>query len=190
MATTTTSFTPTPLVLPFAGARPNPSQDQSIIPNSEVIFRVNSGSIDLSGVGDVQRAIVDCLLPPGWGYLMTDWACSLADTVAGDTADWDDEAQLLLRDSSTSEVWRYTMGCSKPALGFSASTTLKSAAFAIRGPLLEKFIIPSVGSAQLFFSSFNLVTNQAAMVIQYFARFIRYDVNQAYNWPINTPFYR
>lgn len=191
MALTSTTFSPNALLEPYIG--PAPTQDlwNTLIPRAAIIFSVVQGAITTGGAGNEQKVIMNCKLPSGFAYAMREFVFFINDNDdAGDVDDWDDQAYLTLRDDFAGEStssWVYAIGAEKPSVSAHTTVTNLNSAYKPINPLLQKLVIPRAAGGLLQFTSFNLVQDGGAMIVNAFARFLQYDLNQAYRAIVNTP---
>lgn len=193
MAIITTTLVPGPQRFPFIGQSPDMEQWTTEIPKAEILFAEVGTSITLAGVGDSQRLAIVCDLPVSYAYVYLGGTVMLRETVAGDLANWDDEAEFFI-DNSPSSVgaqgrWRWHQRMRKDPVGAisGGSVTLVESVF--QGDLeLPKVIIPLPNDqVRLVFQVDNVSTNDAAMTTDFFFRFLQFDLNQAFFWAVNMP---
>lgn len=185
MPTTTTTLTPLAKIIPYIG--PAPSQDlwNTVIPRAEIIFSEIATVVTAAAAGEDQLLLVTCTLPEGFGYVLRDFSMRMADTEVGDTADWEDNGDLQLQDGpgNSTSTWIHSMGIEKEVV--SASATLSAGIYRLWGNTLSKVLIPTGGG--LVMLTRNLTIDGGPMFLNYFARFLQFDLNQTYRAILNTP---
>jgi len=173
MAIVSTSLTPDAQRLPLIGALGSQAQWVTQIPKAEIIFAEIGQNVTLSGPGDSQRLLINCILPPSYAYVFIEATVQLRETVAGDLADWDDQSEFFI-EPSPAGPWKFYSKFSKDSVGaFSGgSATLRESTYELISPPLRKVIVPnSSASPHLLFTVSNVVENQAAMATNFFFRF-------------------
>lgn len=183
MATITTSFTPEGLTFPYIGIGVDPAQFITMIPSAEVMFQITSGAVTLSGVGDDQKINIDCALPRSFAWALVESSLILKSVDAGD---WDLNCRSWLVDATTNPV--YNTPIEYVSEGLAHDTTLQeSLTYTVRN-LPTKIIVPhSTLDANFHVQLHNITLNDAAGVMTFSARFLRYDLNQAHYFAVNTP---
>lgn len=155
------------------------------------MFSTVDDTVTAAAAGKDQKLTVDCKLSAGFAYILVDWSACLEDgTDDGDTLDWSDHAALALNenhDTAASSIWVYNMGAEKPAIGLDAGLSTSAEYRPYNPRFLTKLLIPSSTGAKLQFVIWNLTIDGGAMTFTYFARFLQFDLNQAYRAIVNTP---
>lgn len=191
MSVVKTTFTVIPTEQLFVGAG-GMDKINTFIPRSELIFSRIAGVVILSGSGDTQHCSIVINLPRGYGYVLSDWSFYLRETVSGDLLNWDAAPTCYLVDSPTDPTWIKHVamgraGLSKTDAGLNQYTYYAS-------DLCTKMIIPKnppnpdagdTGRLQCDITC--QTTNQAALLIYCFAKFLKFDLNQAWGYMANTP---
>jgi len=187
MTLITTTFTPEATPFPFIGPAPSQELWGTIIPRGEVDYVVSAGAITVAGVGDDQRAQVFCNLPRGFGYVMSECSAMIE---GGDVAQWDNGAIFRLRDDNGGDQrWTVFRRFEASSSVISSGGTTKSKIYELLQPVPSKVIIcdrPAAGQLAVLFR--NITTDQDAGLMNFFARFLQYDLNQAFRWAVNSPF--
>lgn len=190
MATTSTTFTPGATLVPYIGPIPTQLLWDTIIPRAEILFTEKAGAVIAAAAGDDQRFLFDCIMPTGFAYAFQDFSMGIIGAEAGDIDDWEDNANLTLRDSSLSaadSTWIYQLGAEKAPAAAAISPTLDRGVYRSFAPYLKKLIIPRPSGGILQFLAYNLTIDGGPITIEGFARFLQYDLNQAYRAIVNTP---
>lgn len=189
MATTATVLNITPIIVPLIG--PAPLQDlwNTLIPQFESIHSVFATTIAAAAAGEDQSFKVTCTLPGGFAYALVDWSMHMVEAEVGDVDDWDSNAKLFLRDGTTGATSKWTMDQGASRVVYHTNATLDAATYKMFNPSpLQKLIIPSAADgAQLKFNTFNVTIDGGPITVDWFSRFLVYDLNQAYRAIVNTP---
>lgn len=185
MATVTTNFTVDPVVLPYIGPAPFGDQWASAIPSAELMFPIVTQSITIATGGKDQLASIFCNLPGGWAYAFLECNMSI---FGGDSANWDSCAKARMVDGNTSNNWRANFDMCSGGL-FHAGTASPGQTYQIdSASILKKIIIPPRDNfAQFTVNVMNINLDESAVNLDFFARFLRFDINQAHLWAVNTP---
>lgn len=193
MTLTTTTLAPKAELVPFIS--PVPSQDlwNSIIPRGEIIFSEIGTAIITGGAGNEQRIVITLNLPAGYAYAFREFSFYLEDVDdAGDVNDWDDTGSFAIQSDSTSATaskWVWYGQITKPAVAGHSTIILLNGTYQLGYPeeSLSKIIIPAKAGAKASVQLFNVVQDGGAMYSNLYARFLQYDLNQAYRSILQTP---
>jgi len=156
------------------------------IPRAEINFEINNGAVTLSGVGDSQTIDITCVLPLSFAYVVQE--ISLTNLVGVDGDAWEPIGICRIRNNSIElPTWKHSMDLFSRGHYFVSATT-RGRGYHLASPgELNRMIIPGT-SANLVIQLSNITLNQSAMTIDGFlARFLVFDVNQAYFYGGNTP---
>jgi len=114
----------------------------------------------------------------------------LREQVTLDLDTWSAAAECFLTDNSNIPQWLSSMTFSRGPLGpVTQTATLNSATYRIVDPV-KKIVIPGrvnpQGVGRLAAYLMNRTQNDGALSAWFFARFYRYELNQAFFYPLNT----
>lgn len=181
MATTATSFTPTGKPFPYIGVGVPAAQLITPIPSAEVVFTV-VGGITVAAAGEDQRLLITCELPRSFCWVFVESSLNMTGV---NQDDWDNAARVFFRDSvATPEI---VIPISMPADGLGHETATLFSRTYLAQPS-TKLMVPSAGDDCAFqLQLSNIVIDGAAGGVQFYARFLRYDRNQAQYWMVNSP---
>lgn len=185
MATTLTQFTPQGRTFPFIGIGIPAAQFTTWIPSAEVIFVLPpSSAITVAAAGEDQEVRISCNLPRSFCYVLVESTLRVRGL---DAADWDKAAHADLTDSAGSDD-KTSIPLNYENVEVShISTTLLARDYRLLDPP-SKLIVPQANDdALLRVQSFNPTVDGAVGVVKFYARFLRYDRNQAQFWQVNTP---
>jgi len=119
---------------------------------------------------------------------MAEWSLNLEETESGDIDDWEDNCGVILRDSVLGgSKWQYQVDGVKQNPAYAVNSTLDGATYIPRSPLVKKLIIPQLSGALMRLVTFNLTIDGGPVTTNYYARFLQFDLNQAYRAIVNTP---
>lgn len=180
----TSSTNMTMEVVPYMGAG-DMDKVNTPIPRAEINFIVTSGAITISGVGDTQELRFICALPNSYAYVVQE--ISIFQLYGDDIDAWENWGACRIKNNQSGKTWAHSMDLwsrgeyNKDAIG--------SKNYHLSSPgELNRLIIPGVGGANLQVTLSNVTTDQSAMVVDGFlARFLQFDINQAYFFGANTP---
>lgn len=182
MATTTTSVTITGMPWPFIGVGVPAAQLITAIPSAELRFNAG-GVITVAAAGEDQALTIFCLLPNTFTYVLVEAFLRID---GADSDAWDQGSLAQLIDSVNSANIIIPVEFCNSQLAHSLAAFPSRTYSIVRVP--TELLIPSGdGDAQFSAQVNNVVTDDAAGTFRFFARFLRYDRNQAQYWPINTP---
>lgn len=172
--------------VPYVGAG-DMDKVNTPIPRSEINFQISDGAVTLSGVGDSQSLVITCVLPPSFAYVVQE--VSLFNLTGVDADAWQNFGTCRIRNNTAepTQVWKHSLDFfSRGPFFVSATTDGKSYHLASPGEL-NRLIIPGT-NASLVIALHNPTLNDSAMVVDGFlARFLQFDVNQAYHFGSNVP---
>lgn len=184
MATTTTAFTLLGKPFPFIGIGVPAAQYITWIPSAELIFKVEDGAVVVAAAGADQILVIECPLPRTFCYVLVECSMSLRGATIDD---WRQAASCVLIDSSASDektAMRVVLENEKLA---NANTADFLRTYQVKNPP-AKLVIPRFSDDALFnVTLFDPVIDGALASLDFYARFLRYDRNQAQYWQVNTP---
>lgn len=169
--------------VPYAGAG-GMDFTNSPIPRAEVNFIVTGGAITISGVGDSQIVRFICQLPLSFAYVVQE--VSVFQLYGDDIAQWQNITSCRIRNNQSGKTWAHSLDLF--SRGQYNKDALLSKSYQLNAPgELNRLIIPGT-SADLTVEIANPTTDQSVMAVDsFFARFLQFDVNQAYFYGANTP---
>jgi len=154
------------------------------VPRAELNFQIELGAVTLSGVGDTQAVNIKCVLPLSFAYLVQE--ISITGFFGTDANDWDDWGICRIKSINTepTQTWQHSFDLwSRGAFGVG----LDGKNYHLNtSPDLNRLAIPGV-SADLTVILANTASNKSAMTINFLARFLQYDINQAFSLGPNVP---
>lgn len=181
MPTTGTLFTPALKFFPFIGLGPA-AQVITPIPSAEVTFSVISGAITVAAAGNDQSIIVNCDLPRSFCYVLAE--CSMRIS-SNDGDNWDQECFTDLQDSQSAPIDVIPVRMNNLELSHASSASF-ARTYVAEPP--NKVIVPlGVDDGRLSIFLQNVTIDGAVGSLRFYARFLRFDRNQAQFWQVNTP---
>lgn len=183
MALTTTTFSPPGVQFPYIGIGVAAAQYITAIPSAEIVHTVRDEAITVAGSGNEQVVIITCDLPASFCYVLVEsWF-----RITSDNADdWDQQAVANFTDSLTASVVTMPLIYDNDQLGRNSVAEL-SRTYGLK-TVPSKLIVPtSNDDARVTVKIFNVVQNGGVGVMKFYARFLRFDRNQAQYWQVNTP---
>lgn len=183
MATVTTTIVPAPDVFPYSGM-PDVYREKTGIPRGEISFDGQSVDVTIATGGDVQKLVIECILPQGYSYVLREMFLSYA---ASDADEWADDGWAGLQDSETNSLRKTLMPFALTSKGFLPINTPRKVWTPEWLPRQVVYpIIPQEG-AKLEIILANAVIDGAAGFISFNVRFLQFDVEQANNYALNYP---
>lgn len=186
MATTLTALTATQTIIPYVGGA-NIDFQLTGIPRAEMIFSLSDAVITIAGSGEDQAVVITCTLPTQFAYVFAE--CSVLNFQiedATDIADWDDICVCRIRNQGKN-AWKYSFDMFSRGVYQTSTVNFDRSYHLANNHPLQKVIVPGT-SCNLTLQFFNPVIDGKAGIIQgFFCRFWVFDVNQAQQWPVNTP---
>lgn len=183
MATTGTLFSLEGKPFPFIGIGVAAAQVITPIPSAEIVFQVVSGVITVAAGGLDQSIFINCNLPRTFCYVLVEVFFRIESADAGD---WDAATVTTIEDSSSQATVLIPLRLTNDSIGHT-STAIASRSYSLETPI-TKLIVPlgpDDGKLSIFLQ--NDTIDGAAGILHFFARFLRYDRNQAQFWQVNTP---
>lgn len=146
---------------------------------------LSAGPIVVAGAGEDQQVKITCTLPRGWAYVFVEATMRLTNV---DIADWDDCASSEMQDSTSGPVHfiaHMTM-CNDGSIAH-ASTTQPIKTYHVVNPINKVILCNGDGDGRLRFIIMNTTIDGAAGQVDCYARFLRFEMNQAHHYAVNTP---
>lgn len=184
MAEITTTFNPTPVLFPFDGLG-EVDQRGTEVPRAAVVFVVAGGAVTLSGAGDTQRVVANLILPTNFSYVATDFNVRLQ---SADVGAWNEVGEISYADAGSSDR---TFLASQELVSHGTVDNLAtniSRIWCPCGPLLKALMlqVPNGSAPRCGVKIANPALNDAAGVLDLYARFLQYDINQTHHVTVNT----
>lgn len=184
MATTATTLTPEGKNFPLIGLT-RYDYPSNYIPRSELLFTIQAGAVTVAGAGEDQRLIVNCNLPRGWAYVLLEASMRVGGV---DVADWDDCATCELYDDNGSGLNKkfiaHMQFCTD---GIShTSTTLPQKTYALAHAIGKVFKCDGSSFGRFQTIIMNTTVDGTVMAVDLYARFARFDLEQAHHYAVST----
>jgi len=215
MALITTEITPKLFKVPFTGP-PDVARRGTTVARAECIYSTNSGSWPAAGAGNDKRLDIDMQLPVNFAYLCTDMSLQVR-SPSGDLVYANNHGSVAFKpDPSTggispdyrllkSEFW------SGSSVGYQAyDVTTAAAQVLVESNTISTDATDAVTSSKIYkvddlptyllfpytdtrYQSSvtatleSVLENSSANSVFFFARFVQYDISQAYDWAPNSP---
>ncbi len=182
MAVATTTFTPSAMVFPYEGL-PTLGGDHSQHPFAELRFNILAGTVAVEAGGDSQKIDVQVTLPRNFAYTPMDVHFSI---FGADFADWEAFADCFWTDGLGTGPNPRTVLAPIPCWNEGVSGTLRSYRFDFERMGVLK---PGGGGSTPQFRVLlvNPVINGSAMTVNFSARFLQYNIEQAHYFAVNSP---
>lgn len=180
MAATATLITLSGQPFPYIGIGVPAAQLITPIPSAELVFQSILGTITVAAAGETQSLLVNCPLPRSFCYVLVELMMRIE---GADAAAWRTQTLATLQDSASvpSTLLPLELLAVHPPTGAASRTYAMPVA-------PSKLIVPldiDNGLLSVFVDNPNI--DDAAATLMFFARFLRYDRNQAQYWQVNTP---
>lgn len=181
MATTSTTFTVAEARFGFISEIVNISE--SPIPKAEIIYAITGGTVTAAAAGEDQEMIIFCPLRQGYAYVLTEMEMLFREAEAGDIGDWDASMTATTTNGAWVAANRFDGG-----IAVNNSTSLQDRTFKCAQPT-QKIIIPTgPAAANLFIRGWNTSIDGGPMTVNFLARFLEFDLQQAHHWAIQSQF--
>lgn len=192
MALITTTVAPTPTLLPYTGLTQT-VRERNNVGRAEVRFDVAGTTIPATGAGDQQRVFLSCALPRGYAYALLNATARIGGT---DSDSWDFNAEAVFQDgigaNATQEIHHNLQNGYRAVLGATEAPNARAGGFNFIYEIVER--VPAVlwnknnsDSVRYFADFVTGDTNTSACSFSCALNFIQYDIEQAYDYRINTP---
>lgn len=178
MATITTTFTPTASYFPFAGLGRRPSTSG---PRAEVRFGEKDAEITLSGTGDDQFARVQCMLPVNYSYTLSEIHIRLFTALNEVDLTWEPTAIAILGGEFNIPMEGVSVN---QIPGLQGKRGYMVYTFKDLPKTVWK---PQAGLAIMNVDMYNVNLEEPAVKLDFYARFLQFDINQAIDYEVNTP---
>lgn len=181
MAVATTTFTPPPMRQAFSGLD-SVGGERSPWPNAEQRFCVLAGAVDVEAGGDSQKVDIQCDLPVNFAYTLMEIHMSI---FGADIADWETNGDCFFTDGTGSLPQGRTMISAIPAWSEGVVGTLLAFRFDFQGMGVQ---LPAnaVSTPQLRFIMANDTIDGSAMTVNFCARFLQFNIEQAHHFEVNS----
>lgn len=185
MATTATLITLAAQAFPFIGIGVSAAQLITPIPSAEVVFNTPAAGlpITVASAGEDQALQVNCNLSRTFCYVLVE-AFMRIDGI--DANAWDKGAAATLFDSASVPTNMITTVMTNLELAH-ANSASQIRVYQLTAPP-QKLIVPTgPDDAKFQVNVQNTTIDDGVGVCFFYARFLRYDRNQAQYWQVNTP---
>lgn len=182
MATTLTFIAPPVRRLPFIAPVGEPDIWWTPYPKAELVYNIQDGGITVAAAGEDQALVVSCALPDSFAYVLQDLTMTIK--AATDIADWRLAALAKLKDA-TAAIWELDMKFEGGSLMGIPAALLRTYGLTIEPP--QKTLLAIAGGATLTITLDNPVIDGEAAEVDFFARFLQFDLNQGFRTSVNTP---
>ena len=214
MALVVTTITPAVWYQPFVGPSQLVRQ-QSGVARAELVYYINGGSWPAPGANNDKQLDIDITLPKSYGYVLTDMTAQITNSVGFVSAQNNALVQVLPDDAATGpgSFWTYLQApVFNPPAAYSSfgNTALSTLNQYVDSMMLVKdspdtslgkkvynlndkptyLIYPWKNvqeTSSITASFFDALDNSAAYTIQYQARFLQFDVQQGYDYVLQSP---
>jgi len=214
MALVSTTITPAVWYQPFVGPSQLVRQ-QSGVARAELVYYINGGSWPAPGANNDKQLDIDITLPKSYGYVLTDMTAQITNSVGFVSAQNNALVQVLPDDAATGpgSFWTYLQApVFNPPAAYSSfgNTALSTLNQYVDSMMLVKdspdtslgkkvynlndkptyLIYPWKNvqeTSSITASFFDALDNSAAYTIQYQARFLQFDVQQGYDYVLQSP---
>lgn len=184
MAVDTTVFTPALEKFPYSGMD-TLGGDRSGNPFAEIGYAVVGGAIAVEAGGDSQKIDVQCNLPVNFAFSLMSLSAKLSGT---DIADWEAVADCFMTDGATTGGEKRTKLIAIPSWseGITGTDKVRIYRFDFKG---LGVILPgnAVSIPQIRFILSNDTVDGSAMTLNFFARVLQFNIEQAYYFAVNSP---
>ncbi len=188
MATVITAPVPLITYQPYAGIADVDAVVTSI-PRGHVEVSTFGAAIALSGAGDNQLLRMSVSLPVNFAYAMVDIMASIQAS-AGLLVDFEDDALMRLEDGLlTARTVIYDLQMTATGVGTIGSGPLGIKVYAPVHSVPNLIIKPS-GPTQpvsFLFQVFNPNVEDIAYTFNFYAKFLRFDIDQTLHFGVNAP---
>ena len=214
MALVITTITPAVWYQPFVGP-PQLQRQQSGVARAELVYYINGGSWPASGADNDKQLDITITLPKSYGYVLTDMTAQITRDPGICTAQNNALVQVLPDDAATGpgSFWTYLQApvFNPPAAyGINATASLSTNTEYYNSNMVVKDGIDDYLTKKIYnlndkptfliypwknvqetssvtSSFFDNVDNSGAYTVQYQARFLQFDVQQGYDYVLQSP---
>lgn len=187
MAEVNTAISASIAVFPFTGYR-----DAVVTPTqaarAEVRAQARNQAIAAVGVGDNQSVTISMTLPENFAYVLTDFTLNILRTTAAATYNWPLQGELVFFDAvaSGSRTREYQLGLTSPGTGVKSGDQELATYKPI--DVYSGLVFTRVSGENMLFQAdlFNQTANDGAYSLDVTARFLQFDINQAFALAVNT----
>lgn len=183
---TTTNITPVAVPFPYSGM-PDIMGQLTGVPRGEVSFFVDNVEVPLTTGGNDQRYNINCILPQGYAYVLRELFMLIHGTNSGN---WSDVAIANLQDAETNSLRDNLMPFEMFTNGLletGSATFARKAYTACQVPKQVLYPAAPQEGIKLEIINANTTVDQAVCNVQFNARFLQFDVEQANHFAVNFP---
>lgn len=187
MAELTETVTAPARIFPWQGLN-DPERVRSIVPRSDIRFLVVDQALTAQG-SNTKRLDIQMPLPVGFAYAMSELHVKLVND-AGTAINYQDQGRFAMRDNTDWALTTQAIFQNMTAPGaIGAGYTGASKVWAVDGRI-EKTIVQAQDDAGAVAEVYLFNTTNPDPInysLYCFARFLMYDIDQAYHFEPNTP---
>lgn len=184
MAVVSTSFTLDAVRLPLIAPVGEPDIWWSNYPKAELVFVLFGAPVTLATGGDTQNLTITCPLPVSYAYTLADVTMLIHGANADD---WYEAALLELVDKTPVPTWGLDMQFQSTAIGGLGNTPNTSRNYGLQVQPPGKTLLATSPGAGLTMVVTNDVIDGSALQVNFYARFLQFDLNQGFRTSINSP---
>lgn len=188
MAIVTTAFSPDGEPFAYSGLT-DIARSSGVGASGELSFQEIKGTVLLSGAGDNQRVNVTCDCPPNFAYALQSCYMAIEAQTAATDIGFPDMCEVKIQNANAetdaTQLIPFELISSGQA-GTRATNTFRKS----YGPrnLASVIVIPLVGDNVSMTADFvNQTANDQAYEIYFYARFLRFTIDQANHYRVNSP---
>ena len=180
MADDLTTVAPTQRYFPYEGIPIDPAIP---VPLGEVQCVNSNFTIPAPGAGNNQALDINCPLDKGWAYVLLECFASIA---VGGTNTWEVGLNTIWRDGETTN----TMWIAVPMISEGIIEESGAEVITYYPPVIPDTVMrPNTPDDGAFFKAkaYNATINGGAATGRFYARFLRFGIQQAQHYGINFP---
>ena len=197
MPTHSITLNPDPIIFPWSGL-PDQVRDQSRVPRGDVRFLINRELLSKPAAGEDIDLQVFMTLPSNFAFAVAEVNAQIDATTGNDSNLWDASGQFNFNDGTPPGqiIYRQIAGYVGVSRTVDANageygkltTTGGKRIYSIQDPP-NAILVPQNQSSciSLFRVANPTIDDNRNYVFTLFARFLMYDIQQAYNYEPNTP---
>lgn len=185
MAIERTTLTATQELFPYSGIG-ELARDRSAIPRSELRFGVVGGALAVPTLGDQQQAFISLSLPFNFAHVIVDLTASVQADVAGEAISWPDTAVCNFFPQGGNYVYEIELVSGGEHV-FSTGSGKEQRVYSPT-QLPKVTMVPPAGQRNVFNMQLTASgIDGVAVDVDFFARFLTYDIAQANHYLVNSP---
>lgn len=160
--------------------------DLGITPRAELRF-FGSEVLAATGAGNNQAITITIQLPPNFAYVLESYRLQLVGQNSATNPSWSPLSGLLAESNTGNGRWSVPVQSPVPTAGFNGSAVPLTTWTVQDKPQIMIFDGTGGGNSLIQMSTLNATANDTQYVTHFFARFLVYDIAQAFNVSVNTP---